>query len=147
MIKESVGQRGKYAEKIVTALLKQANDASIYFAFERLPDARAARGVIKKTLSDYLLWFKGKSILLEVKSTEHDYRLTRDAIPQLPTLRKISKAGGKCYVLVLHKTTELWRVMPIEFFAAGVPSWDMRSIGTFPSAKEALNSLALLPLL
>lgn len=143
--KEGIGERGKIAQQLTEKYLKKVNDQHANFAYERLPDARAAGGHLKKQLCDYLCWFEPYSLPLEVKSTEHDYRISKDAISQLPLLKKVRLAGGRPYVLVLFKTIEKWRVAPIDYFAFGVPSWDMRDLPLFDSAEEALSSTGFFP--
>lgn len=147
MKKETVGQRGKTAEKLAQEHLDSLNARFISFAYERLPDARAAGGRFKATISDYLCWYNGRSVPLEVKSTEHDYRLPKDALAQLPRLHKVSKAGAHPHVLVLFKGLEKWRIAPADFFVFGVPSWDMRDLPLFDSVRDALNSTDVFPVL
>lgn len=147
MIKESVGERGKTAEKAVTRHFDILNTRFAHFAFERLSDARAAGGRLKKQISDYLVWWGQWNVPLEVKSTEHDYRLSKDAISQLPKLNKVALAGAKPHVLVLFKTIEKWRIAPISYFDYGVPSWDMRDLPLYDSAQQALESTGYFPIL
>lgn len=139
MIKESVGQRGKAAEKAVKTLLEKLNNQAD-FAFWRLADARAAGGRLQAQPGDFAYFSKGKGGVLEVKSTEHDYRLTKDAVSQLPTLTKLHLAGAQCPILVLHKALNQWRVIfPIDL-PIGPPSWDLRQFPLYGSAEEALRS-------
>lgn len=147
MIKESVGQRGKTAEKAVAKHFDTLNTRFAHFAFERLSDARSAGGMLKKQISDYLVWWGQWSVPLEVKSTEHDYRLPNTALSQLPKLNKISLAGAKPYVLVLFKKLNQWRIAPASYFAFGVPSWDMRDLPLYDSAQDALESTGYFPIL
>lgn len=155
MVKEGVGDRGKYAEKEVTKVLDDWNKLA-NFAYERLPDARMARGRLPATISDFMVWYKrdllglmtdSLCIPLEVKSTEHKggYLLKRDSLEQLPRLKK-SKLAGTCpVVLVYFKATDFWRVAPVDFFVYDVPSWNMSQVPTFPTAKAALQSTGLFP--
>jgi hypothetical protein len=150
--KEAVGQRGKNAEKEVTKVLEAWNNLAT-FAFDRLPDARMARGRMKSALSDFLVWHyipNGSdeitlSIPLEVKSTEHDYRLTKAALEQLPRLKKVSMAGAYPVVLVYFKGIDKWRVAQIDFFEYGLPSWDMSELPVFDTPDAALQSTGLFP--
>lgn len=142
--KESVGQRGKDAESEVRKLFDQWNEQHASFAFERLPDARAAGGRIKKQLSDYMVWNLPHNIPLEVKSLEHAFRLPKANLDQLPRLKKVALAGAKPFVLVHFKPVG-WRIAPISFFEFGVTSWDMSDFPIFPSAKDALQSTGFFP--
>jgi hypothetical protein len=150
--KESVGQRGKTAQDLTQAHLTKLNNRFIGFAFERVKDARAARGGATKALCDFLCWYKespahyGINMPLEVKSTEHDYRLPYASLSQLPSLNKVYKAGALPYVLVLFKGLEKWRIAPIHYFSYGVKSWDMRDLPLFDSAEDALNSTNIFPI-
>lgn len=143
--KETIGERGKNAEAEVTKVLEVWNGAYASFAYERLPDARAARGRLKAQIADFMVWNLPHNIPLEVKSTEHNYRIEKDKLDQLPRLKKVALAGAKCYVLVHFKTIDKWRVAPISYFEFGVPSWDMSNLKTFDTPKEALESTGFFP--
>lgn len=134
------GQRGKTAEKEVKEYFEHLNGTHFDFAFSRLPDARSAGGRLGAVLCDFLVWFKGLSIPLEVKETKHDYRLAKDKLSQLAILQKVAGAGAVPYVLVYFTTIDQWRVAPISYFEFGVPSWDMRDLKLYPDAKVALES-------
>lgn len=143
---KTIGQRGKFAEKEVEKLLTHLNDRVLNFAWERLPDARAAGGRLKAQLCDYLAWWhhsgqaSGVSFQIEVKEIAHAFRLPKDKLNQLPKLRKIRRAGGIGIVIVYHTSTMLWRVMPLEFFnGEAPPSWDLSGVPQFPSLDMALN--------
>lgn len=139
MTTEKIGQRGKKAEKIVDALLRDWNSRAD-FSFHRMADARAARGRVSASPGDFLYVCGGIAGFIEVKSTEHDYRLSRDKVTQLPTLRKFELAGMRSMVLIHHSKLNAWRVLtPIDMDAT-IPSWDMRNIPTYPSAEDALLS-------
>jgi hypothetical protein len=143
--KEDVGQRGKTAEKLVQALLDEWNTKCVNFAYTRLADSRAARGMVKAQISDYIVWHKEVSIPLEVKSIEHDYRLPKANLDQLPNLKKVELAGAYPLVLVHFKLSDVWRVAPTSYFEFGVPSWDMRNRSTYATAKLALQSTGFFP--
>lgn len=157
MVKEGVGDRGKFAEKEVTKVLEGWNRLAA-FAFERLPDARAAGGRLKQQISDFMCWYTQPDgsyewnycIPLEVKSTEHStkngsYLLSAGALDQLPRLKKVEAAGANPYVLVYFKVTDRWRVAPISYFEFGQPSWNMSDLPEFTSAKAALQSTGFFP--
>lgn len=139
MIKESVGQRGKTAEKEVKKCLDTLNGMS-RFAYWRLADARAAGGRLAAQPGDFGYFSNGTGGILEVKSTEHDYRITKDAVSQLPTLNKLTIAGARCFVIILHKGLDKWRIVDTVTLNIGAPSWDLRKEPLFDSAAEALKS-------
>lgn len=157
MKKEAIGDRGKYAEKEVEKVLKRMNDQYMGFAFDRQPDARAARGTMKAALCDFLWWWNYEtpeglsasiSGLLEVKATEHEYRLAKDRLAQLPRMRKVTYAGGYGVVLVYHSTLEMWRAATLVFFAGDIPpSWDLSKLPLFKTPEAALCSTGLFPTL
>lgn len=150
MKKESIGQRGVTAQKTAEAHLKYLNTRVASFTFERMPDARAAMGRAKKAVSDYLCWWKpvgtpALNVPLEVKSTEHDYRLPGNNLTQLPKLKLLAKCGANPYVVVWFKGINKWRIAPISFFETGLPSWDMRELPVYPDFKAAIESTGVFP--
>lgn len=138
---EEKGDRGKAAEKAVLEYLEKVNEARVNFAFERLPDARAARGRLKRQLSDYIVEYAGGFYPLEVKETKHDRRLAKDKIEQLPRLKKWRLAGARPIVLVYHSELDQWRLPDFGIFMRSPipPSWDMSDEPLFDSAEDALN--------
>ena len=144
--KPGIGDRGKWAEKQVQDLLENLNSKVSAFAFERLPDARAARGALKAQVSDFLVWWNKDHFPLEVKETVHDYRLEKGKLDQLPRLRKIYKAGFDGVVLVHHSTLQKWRVMSTIYFEGDIPpSWDLSKVPLHPDATTALLSTGRFP--
>jgi hypothetical protein len=141
-----IGQRGKDAEKAVEKLLGIANNRIFEFAWHRYPDTRAARGLIQAQPCDYLIACGG-AFHLEVKSTKHDYRLTRDKLSQLPRLLVFSSAGIPFVVLVYHSVLRQWRCVPGEFFAGDLhaPSWNLKGFQLYPNVADALLASGWFP--
>ena len=135
----SISNTGKKAEKLVEAVLKKWNNRS-GFAYFRLPDSRAARNFLMAQPGDFAYYCGPRAGILEVKSTQHSYRLAKDKISQLPTLKKLSAAGAANLVLVNHTTEGVWRVLYPDGLDASVPSWDLREVPTYPDAESALFS-------
>ena len=135
----SISNTGKKAEKLVEAVLKKWNSRS-GFAYFRLPDSRAARNFLMAQPGDFAYYCGQRAGILEVKSTQHSYRLARDKISQLPTLKKLSAAGAANLVLVQHTTENVWRILYPGGLDASVPSWDLRNVETYPDAESALLS-------
>lgn len=133
---------GKECEKLVEALFKKWNDKA-YFSWHRLPDAKAARGAIAAQPADYAWWRRPDGGYLEVKATQHEYRLPKDKIRQLPLLQKHAMAGAQSLVLIHHYTIGKWRIVKAMDLATDVPSWDLRSYPTYDSAERALTSTLL----
>ena len=131
------GSRGKYAEKEVVKVFKKWN-ASAAFAWHRLPDARSARGALAAQPADFIV-SSGDTVFLEVKETEHKFRLAKDKVAQLPTLHKFKLAGTDFCVLIYHTASEVWRVVPSDAFSESAPSWDLSGYPTFANAEAALE--------
>lgn len=140
--KGSHGDRGKEAEGKVKKHLEDLNKKILPFLFEKLPDARAARGALKAVICDFLIQCRGITFYLEVKETQHPYRLSKDKVPQLTKLRKAELAGGVPMVLVWHSLQNKWRVAPISYFDGDTPaSWDLRDLPLHASLDLALAHL------
>lgn len=154
---KAIGQRGKDTEKQVEAHLNALNVRYLNFAWERLPDARAAGGRLKAQICDYLAWWSycsgetGRDVhvsyVIEAKEIAHDYRLPRDKLPQIPRMRKVVRAGALGIVIVHHTSNDTWRVIPLEAFKGEAPpSWDLRPYRAHETLQEALyHSTILFP--
>lgn len=136
------GDRGKVAEKAVQKLLDRYNHDYSDFAYHRLPDARAAGGRLAAQPADFIYWSGDYGGFIEVKETEHEYRLAKDKISQLAILKKFSMAGARSIVLVFHSTLKKWRIAKVEYFELGVPSWDLSGLPLHDSADDAMNSIS-----
>ena len=134
-----VGQRGKKSEKIVEELFKKWNNKAS-FTHHRFPDARSARGAIKSQPGDMLFFCSGRGGVVEVKETQHLFRIAKDKIPQLPTLHKFELAGALCVILVHHSVAHTWRAVPAKELPNGVSSWDLSGWPEYPDAESALLS-------
>ena len=135
---------GKETEAMVEKLFKEWNGRSD-FAWHRLPDAKAARGVLKAQPADYIYRFRSCAGFLEVKALKHEYRLPADRLTQLPTLNKWSMAGSFDLVLVHHYMIGAWRIVSPSMLAPGAPSWDLSRLTTHASAAEALAASGCFP--
>lgn len=136
---EAKGQRGKAAEKIVEIVLKKLNTRS-NFAYHRLADTRSARNFLAANPGDFVYTSNGRMGFIEVKSTEHPFRVAKDKISQLPTLHKFDMAGASNMILIHHSKENVWRLVQPASLEAGPPSWDLRSVPTWPTAEAALLS-------
>ena len=135
----NISNTGKKAEKLVEAVLKKWNNNS-GFAYFRLQDSRAARNFLVAQPGDFAYYCGPRAGILEVKSTQHSYRLAKDKVSQLPTLKKLSMAGASNLVLVHHYLEGVWRILYPGGLDASVPSWDLRNVETYPDAESALFS-------
>lgn len=113
----------------------------------RLVDTKAAGRILKAAAADFEWFYSGFAVLrhglIEVKQTEHEYRLARDKVPQLARLRRRAAAGGHCLVLILHSETGEWRCVDTGWLVLpnDKGSWDLRKVPTWPSARAALASV------
>lgn len=136
--------RGKAAEKAVQEYLERWEKAAAGREFNRLVDSKAAGRIIKAAAADFE-WFCSNCCedlhgLIEVKETQHEYRLSRDKLPQLPRLRKRANAGGTCFVLVNHSTLGKWRLAPVKYLTStgDKGSWNLSDLLAFDTAKDAM---------
>lgn len=137
--------RGALAEKKVKEFLDVWSEFNTVREYSRLVDAKAAGRVIKAAAADFDYYCVPEDSprqfgLIEVKETEHEYRLGRDRITQLARLRKREKCGGRCFVVVFHSTVKLWRVMDLKYMmtTGDKGSWNMTDLPTFKTCGEAL---------
>jgi hypothetical protein len=145
--KSRFADRGKEGEKLGQEYLEWWQARSAFREYNRLPDTKAAGRTIKAAPADFDFYSMVQTVpyfgLIEVKQTEHEYRLERDKVPQLARLRKRAKCGGKCPILVYHSTLGKWRsVMApylMEFGDKG--SWNLENFPLFDTFGEALHDL------
>lgn len=137
--------RGKFAEDKMHAYLQWWSSEDPHREASRLVDSKAAGRIIKAAKADFEYFVKtpehGLHGLIETKQTEHAYRLERSKVPQLASLRKRDKCGGKCYVVVYHSLIKCWRAVSVEWLMANGDkgSWNLQAIPTFPTASGALS--------
>lgn len=136
--------RGAVAEKAVQKFLTDWGQHPNR-DWARLIDSKAAGRTIKAAAADFELYAKleGKNYacLVEVKETQHDYRLSYDRITQMARLRKRANAGVICLVVVLHSGTGQWRCLTLAWLLANQKdqgSWDFRQVASFNSVQEAM---------
>ena len=145
--KSKLADRGKSAENAVDKYLKEWQLGSTRREFTRLLDSKAAGRIIKASAADfeYFSYTEERSAfgLIEVKQTEHLYRLERPKLPQLARMRKRTKCGGNCYVLVYHSELKKWRVVDIKWLAdnGDLGSWNLTDFPLYPTPGDAMNSI------
>lgn len=145
----ALGNRGVFAEKKVQDYLTWWMAASPWREFNRMVDSKSAGRIIKAAAADFEYFTDCNEDhahgLIEVKETEHDYRLARDKVPQLPRLRKREKCGGQSYVLVYHSKLKKWRVLTVGYMVENGDkgSWNLTELKAHDSCDAALASLVL----
>lgn len=120
--KASSKGRGKVAEAKVAAALKNVPEC----VAKRIPDAKA--GSFVAVAGDFSVKYRGRSFLLEVKQTDHDFRLPHGnvSLRQIALMRKSMMAGVVCWVLVYHAKLDAWRLIDVESLRTRVGgSWDL----------------------
>lgn len=136
--------RGKYAESKAAGYLDKVNSNHLNFDFERIPDARAAMGRMRAQVGDFAFFGHHLHGVLEVKETAHDYRLDHGKLPQLQKLKKRVLAGGRCYVVIYHSTSKVWRVVPVTHIPVITKgSWDFSDWPTDPKLDRVLTHAML----
>lgn len=130
---------GKETESLVEGVLRDQN-RFVEFAWHRMPDAKAARGALAAQPADYLIACRGRGFFLEVKALKHEYRLPKDRVSQLATLKKFGLAGVTGLVMIHHYLIGQWRIVPAANLTTDVPSWDLSERPTYGSPHEALRA-------
>jgi hypothetical protein len=139
--KSKSANRGKAEEKEVHEFLKRLSASRADFDFLRLPDARSAMGRVAAMPADFEFFTPTEHGLIEVKATEHDYRISRDKVTQLPMMRKRVLAGGRCVLVVHHSMINKWRRINIGVLDPTATSWDLTTFTTYDSAEAAMKGL------
>lgn len=133
---------GRETEKLVISVLEELNTRQ-NFAWHRLPDAKAARGLLSAQPADMVVADGKKGLFLEVKAIKHAFRLPKDKVRQLPLLKKFAESGMGGVILVHHYLEGIWRVVDPESLDLGVPSWDISPAYGYSDVREALNDALL----
>ena len=136
----STANRGKAEEADVQKFLEALSGKRADFDFLRLPDARSAGGRMKSMPADFEYFMPFAHGLIEVKAVDHPFRIAKDKVSQLASMKKRELAGGKCFLVVHHTPCDMWRVIRACDMTSGVPSWDFGSYPFFDSAASALLS-------
>lgn len=142
--------RGEYAEGKVREYLAKWQKATNYREANRLTDTKSAGRIIKSAAADFEYFLedcigKPQHGLIEVKQTEHDYRLARDKVPQLAWLRKREKCGGRSFVVVYHSTIKRWRIVSVPYLAneGDKGSWNLQEFPAYVTCGDALATVGL----
>lgn len=147
--KSKFADRGKAAENAANKYLSLWAGGHANREFHRLVDSKAAGRIIKASKADFeFFYFPTDSVfaffgLLEVKETEHEYRLARSKVSQMPGLIKHMKCGGTCLVLVHHSTFGRWRCIDARWMRdnGDKGSWNLAEFPAFETPGEALRSV------
>lgn len=142
--KNKNADKGADAEKAVQAFLTEWAAGWRSREFNRLIDSKAAGRLIKSAPADFDFYASGGYGLIEVKATEHNYRIDRSRVTQLASMRKRAQCGGTCVLLVSHSTINGWRAVPVEWLAnnGDKGSWNLTEFPLTASPGHALQLAA-----
>ena len=143
-IKNTFSNRGKKSEDAMSKFLTvwAANPLRPgHREANRLTDSKAAGRIIKAAAADFEYFCNAGHGLVEVKETEHEYRLARDKVPQLARLRKRTHCGGICVVAVFHSTLKKWRIVDATYLATtgDKGSWNLESVAAYDDLDTAMR--------
>lgn len=134
---------GKASEHAVQEALKAVNSPK--FDWQRMYDATSARNAFMSQVGDFQWMMPGHHGVIEVKSTQHEYRLSKSAFSgnQLAKMRKRMNAGGSVYVFVHHYVADFWRLLPLQeileaFGPNNQASMDLRQHNRYSTASDLL---------
>lgn len=133
--------RGKKSEDAMSKFLSAWALTHPNREANRLTDSKAAGRIIKAAAADFEYFCKAGHGLIEVKETEHEYRLARDKVPQLARLRKRTHCGGVCFVAVFHSTLRKWRIVDATYLAAtgDKGSWNLGDVAAYDDLTTAMQ--------
>lgn len=139
--RKELSSRGKSAEKKVQEILTKWGKKVRKFDFDRLLDSKAAGTIVAAQVSDFLLFYKGRSATLEVKELKEGLRISKKAYPQHGRMCRRDRAGCKGYLLVHTVSTEQWWVVLADDMTLGSASWLLgRKLGvSFESVEFAME--------
>jgi len=126
--------RGKVAESKLRTQFAALESGLVDFTFERILDAHSARGAMSAARAgDFVVYYRGKNFLIEVKEVAHDFRLPKSNFKrdQRARMKKRQLAGSICRVVTYHSTTGQWRIMPLDYFGTEeTGSWDLQEFSS-----------------
>jgi hypothetical protein len=137
--------RGKPTEDAVAKALATWQGQRMDREFNRLVDSKAAGRIIKAAAADFEFFIgeleQTHHGLIEAKETEHEFRIARPKITQLPALRRRRLAGGRCYVVIYHSTIRKYRSVSGHWLDTNGDkgSWNLERIPAFDTPIDALN--------
>lgn len=138
-VRNRFSNRGKKSEDAMAKFLSEW--AGPTREANRLVDSKAAGRIIKAAAADFEYFSPHGHGLVEVKETEHEYRLSRDKVPQLARLRKRTNCGGICLVAVFHSTLRQWRIVDSTYLAetGDKGSWNLTKVPAYSDLATAMS--------
>lgn len=132
--------RGKRGEGLFKAACTRINRQG--FIWYKFPDAFT--GAKAPVPADYLLMEDGQVYLMEVKETEHEFRLKHGNVgaDQIARMRNWQLAGAKAYVIVFHSTKATWRFIPVnELVEREGGSWNISIYSEYENPDEIIREV------
>jgi hypothetical protein len=128
---------GKWLEKKVKELLENESKKMV-FSFERLHDARAARGKFPPQTSDFMVNCIGtggpRSIFIECKETQNLDQISIGDFPQFPKIKRKMLAGAKGILIVYHTTLKKFRLVNLDWFPLDTTVFKLKDIEFSPKS-------------
>jgi len=139
-----LASRGKSAESKVHDMLLVWEKRNRDFDFDRLLDSKAAGRIVAPQVSDFLLFYRGKSATLEVKEMKSGLRMQRNKFPQHARMVRREYAGCRGFLIVNVIDTDSWWVVRVTKMILGGVSWRLDECGlSFESIESAMDFVVL----
>ncbi len=143
--RRELASRGKNVEGLVQNILTEWRVRDPNFDFDRLLDSKAAKAIVAAQVSDFLIFFKGRSATLEVKKKQKGTRLSKGSFPQHPRMLRRELAGCRGFLIAFTEETNEWWVVRVTSMEKGLASWDLTEVGKkYPDALDALSAIKLM---
>lgn len=132
---------GKATEKKVRKEFDKEEENNVHFAFERLYDAKAARGKFPPQTSDYHVDFNGRSIYVECKETTDPDTISISAFDQFPRMKRKAMAGAPGALVVYHIKERVYRLVPLADFPLSTRTFKLGTYQTHRDLKGLIKFL------
>lgn len=132
---------GKATEKKVRDTMVEEEASNPLFSFERLYDARAARGKFPPQTSDYHVDFNGRSIYVECKETTDPDTISISAFDQFPRMKRKEMAGAPGAMVVYHIRERVYRLVPLADFPLSTRTFKLSTYQTHRDLKGLIKFL------
>lgn len=131
---------GKYLEEAVEKIFKEKmTQGDPSFRYRRLPDSKAARGLIQAQPADFFLSDFGFTVHLECKSCgSKTYRLPK--FDQHAEMRAWSKAGVKGIVVIHFHIPNVFCFADVDELKIGKASFDFKTTPKYVTLEELFEA-------
>lgn len=132
---------GKTTEKNVRKVFDIEEERNVHFAFERLYDARAARGKFPPQTSDFHADLNGRSLYIECKETRDPDTVSISAFDQFPRMKRKEMAGAAGALIVYHIQERVYRFVPLIDFHLSTRTFKLGKYQTHKDLKGLIDFL------